>query len=338
MRPIAICFAFALACGNSSTTPTDAGVGIDGAASEDAAASDGGGGTGLYPNQPAGYTRIAETNDALLPFGAGGGVLAGTVANAGANPSSLLTIVSGANLPVTFPNQTSAQQFIFEAGTPAGYQEVGSDSAGYYLWDNITLNGAGPGPAANEYSAFYLSTWFSVYGNGTTIEMPGAELIKLFYMGSTFNNLNSSGGFTQLYWAIQCVSAIATSPLTCSQFQLNLYNQNDDDQSFAQNLNTSKHVVVGQVHHLEMVLTTGTDQGADGTANWWLDGVPIGTASNGKFIDHALTYAGASGTAGFTSFTFEPWWGGAGGPDKTRNDYLYFGHTYISGIFLRSRN
>ncbi len=241
-------------------------------------------------------------------------------------------------LPVTFPNQTSAQQFIFEVGRSRGaIEEAGSDGAGYYLWDNTTLNGANGGPAANEYSAYYQSTWFSVYGNGSTIEMPSAELIKLFYVGSTFNNMNSSGGFTQLYWAMQCVSVIATSPLTCSQFTLNLYNQNGDDQTFAQNLNTSKHIVVGQVHHLEMVLTTGTDQGANGTVDWWLDGVHIGTASNGKFLDHALTWGGASGTAGFTSFTFEPWWGGQGGPNKTRNDALYFGHTYISGIFLRSR-
>ncbi len=134
---------------------------------------------------------------------------------------------------------------------------------------------------------------------------------------------------------------IATSPYQCSQFTLNMYEpkwgRNDDNQTFAQNLNTSKHIVVGQLHHLEMVLTTGTDQGANGTVDWWLDGVHIGTANNGKFLDHALTYAGASGTAGFTSFTFEPWWGGQGGPNKTRNDYLYFGHTYISGIFLRSR-
>ncbi len=136
-------------------------------------------GTGLYPNQPAGYTRLAETNDALLPFGAGGGVLAGTTANAGANPSRLLSVVSGASLPVTFPNQTTAQKFVFEAGTPPGYQEAGSDWAGYYLWDNATLSGAHGGPAANEYSAFYQSTWFSVYGNGTTIEVPTAPGIKV---------------------------------------------------------------------------------------------------------------------------------------------------------------
>ncbi len=119
-----------------------------------------------YPNQPAGYTRIAETNDTILPFGTGSGgvlgllgtpsgVLAGTVANAGSNPSTLLTVVSGANLPVNFLSQASAQKFVFEAGTPPGYQEAGSDGAGYYLWDNTTLTGANGGPAANEYSAYY---------------------------------------------------------------------------------------------------------------------------------------------------------------------------------------
>ena len=297
----------------------------------------------LYSNEPAGYTRIAETNDTVLPFATGVGVLVdvlgGTVANAGSYPSRLLTVVSGANLPVTFPNQTSAQKFVFEAGTPAGYQEAGSDYAGYYLWDNVTLNGANGGPAANEYSAFYQSMWFSVYGNGTNMEVPTAGGFKFYLLGSTYNNLNSSGGFAQLFVSLRGVTKTTNGalPNTFTEFYVDLYTQNFANQTLTQNLNTSKHAVVGQVHHLETVMTMGTDQHANGTVDIWLDGVHVTSYTNLQILNSTSTSSGAPGTAGFDCFNFSPWWGGAGGPAKSRDDVLYIGHTYLSGIFLRNR-
>ena len=315
--------------------------------SGDSSAVTGIGAQPLYPNEPAGFTRIAETNDTISPLKVGGAlgllgaVLAGVVAEAGSSPSSLLTVVTGANLPVTFPHQTSAQKFIFEAGTPPGYQEPGSSGAGYYLWDNVGA-GINGGPAANEYSAMYYSVYFSVYGNGSNIELTTSNLIKLHYLGGSFNNLNTSGGFGQFYIGLKCAHGslnTGTSPYQCTQFNLGFTNQSGIGPTidYDQNLNTSTHVVVGQVHHLELILTTGTDQGANGTANWWLDGTRIGSVSTIRFLDHTVTYAGAPGTAGFTTINFEPWWGGGGGANKSRDDALYFGHMYVSGIFLRSR-
>ncbi len=92
------------------------------------------------------------------------------------------------------------------------------------------------------------------------------------------------------------------------------------------------------MHHFEQVLTLGTDQGANGTVDWWLDGVHIGTASNVPFLDHAAYASGIGGTgvAGFWGWQCSPWWGGGGGASKTRNDAIYIGYTYLSGTFLRS--
>jgi hypothetical protein len=292
----------------------------------------GGGGGASYPMQPAGYTKIAETDDGKLPWN---GVLSGSTLLGASSPSRLLTI---APTPYTFPNgQTLAQKFIFEAGTQPGYQEAGSDFASYYLWDGLTFDGAF-GPAANEYSSFYQSTWFSIYGNGTNMELPAAGGFKLYYLGSTYNNLNSSGGFDQLILWLRGVTPTAHSgtPDTYTEFYVDLLTQNFTAMAARQNLNMSTHVKVGQVHHLETVMTMGTDKNPNGTVDAWLDGVHVLSANNIPILNSTTTYAGAPGNAGFTSYVFAPWWGGGGGPNKSRDDIIYFGHTYLSGVFLRA--
>jgi hypothetical protein len=69
----------------------------------------------------------------------------------------------------------------------------------------------------------------------------------------------------------------------------------------------------------------------------WLDGVHVTSYTNLQILNSTSTSAGAPGTAGFDCFAFLPWWGGGGGPNKSRDDIIYFGHTYLSGIFLRTR-
>ena len=209
----------------------------------------------------------------------------------------------------------------------------------YGLWDNATGNGANNGPAANEYSAFYQSLWFSIYGNGTNMEVPGAAGFKLYYLGSTNNNMNASGGFAQLILWLNGVSATshAGAPDTYTEFMPALYTQNFNSQGLTQNLNMSKHIVVGQVHHLETTMMMGTDGHADGTVDMWLDGVHVLSYTNLQILNSATSYAGSPGNAGFDCFSFLPWWGGGGGPNKSRDDVIYYGHTYISGLFLRAR-
>jgi hypothetical protein len=264
------------------------------------------------------------------------------VANYGSGPSTLLSLVSGGNLPVSFPTgQTTAQQFIWEAGTHAGDQEAGSDGAGYWLWDNITGNGSGGGPAGNEYSAIYKSHYFCIYGNGTNIEVPGAGGFKLYYFGSTNNNQNGSGpGPTDLVLWANAVALSGTGitvPYTATQFSLELRTQNGTNINYTPNVSTTTYLNVGQVHHIEQVLTLGTAGGSDGTWDAWIDGVKIAHYTNVPFINAAYAANGGDGLAGFWGWDFAPWWGGQGGPNKSRDDAIYLGHTYMSGIFLRNR-
>ena len=84
-----------------------------------------------------------------------------------------------------------------------------------------------------------------------------------------------------------------------------------------QNLNLSKTVKVGQVHQLEQVFTLGTADNANGTVDWWLDGVHIGSYSNVPFISRSsFAKTGGNGLSGFWGWQFTPWWGGGGGRHK----------------------
>jgi hypothetical protein len=263
------------------------------------------------------------------------GVLAGTVVNAGAHPSSLETIVSGANLPVSFPNQTSALQHIIEAGTRPGYAEAGSDWAAFSLWQNEGTSSHG-GPGADEFSAFYQSTYFGVYGNGTNFE---GHAKMLGYWGVANNNQDGTGGGpTQLFSMFQPVNLTGGDPYTVTDLTIDMCLQQVPGQLYlTQNLNRSKHVVVGRVHRFEQVLTLGTAGNADGTWDWWLDGVHIGHYSNVPFVNASYAAEGGNGLSGFFGWQFSPWWQGGGSNNSTRNNVIYLGHTYISGIFLRSR-
>lgn len=329
-----------MAAGTATFTATVAGVSGTAAVTESAAAvvppqAPAGSQGGLYPNQPAGYSRIAETDMSAMPSKTS--MIAGKAAVL-ATPASLETIVSGSVLPSTFPDATAHfLKHVIEAGTAAGYAEASNHYAQFDMWALGEQTSANGGPSDVEYSAFYQSTYFSVYGNGTTIETPPPGIKALGYWGVTNNNQNSSGsGPTQIYAMFTPVSPSGTSPLTTSQFSIDMITQNGSNIRFSQNLNTSKHVVVGQVHHFEQVLTLGTAGSANGTWDWWLDGVQIGHYTNVPYINSAYASKGGNGLSGFWGWQFSPYWGGSGGANKTRDDAIYVGYTYISGIFLRN--
>ena len=292
--------------------------------------------TGPASHEPPGYTRIAETDFSALPSDTG--MIAG-MGQSWANPRTLETIVSGTDLPISFSvGSGHALKHIIEAGTAPGFAEASGDYAGFNVWTLGDVASSNGGPSDTEYSAFYQSTYFSVYGNGTTIEMPAGPGIKVLgYWGVTNKIQNSSGpGPTQIYSIFSPVSPTATAPLTTSLMHIDMYTQNGSNLALPQNLNLSKTVVVGQVHHFEQVLTLGTAGAANGTWDWWLDGVHIGSYSNVPFINASYAGSGGNGLSGFWGWQFSPYWGGSGGPNKTRSDVIYLGYTYISGIFLRN--
>jgi subtilase family serine protease len=81
----------------------------------------------------------------------------------------------------------------------------------------------------------------------------------------------------------------------------------------------------GQWHHVELVLVANTaaTAAADGQVQWWLDGQPVGTASN-------IPWVGPGETDTWETFAWTPVWGGAGGTVPA-DQYMWMDQYYASG-------
>jgi hypothetical protein len=77
----------------------------------------------------------------------------------------------------------------------------------------------------------------------------------------------------------------------------------------------------GVWHHWELVLVANTSGSSNGAADWWIDGVKVGSYKNVRF---------ASGNGAWTLFQFSPIWGGTGG-SVPADQFIWMDHIYISG-------
>lgn len=286
------------------------------------------------------FTLIAEADMSEFPWV--GGMSAGHAVGL-SKPSSLHAIVKGANLPVPMPGGT-AFRHIIAAGTAAGYPEPPGQYAEFKIWDNPII-GANGGPADTEYSAVYIDFEFCLYGNGTSFETPPTGFKFPGYFGVTNNNQDPNGsGPTQIISGpylsdgTNTIPSASTNPITSKEFYYGMFTQNaaGKNRNLWQNLNLSKHIVVGKIHRLEMAMSLGTNGRADGTVDMWLDGVHIVSYNDVEYIDSNFASSTGTGLAGFWGLDFDPVWGGFGGANKSRDDAIYIGPIRISGIFLRN--
>lgn len=86
---------------------------------------------------------------------------------------------------------------------------------------------------------------------------------------------------------------------------------------------TGVKVIRGQWHRWEFVLYGGSAGGADGTVEWWIDGVKVGRYTGIPFVANG-------GTNTWDWFQWNPTWGGLGGTISAAQ-YQWMDHLYISG-------
>src|ERR1043166_7094390 len=98
----------------------------------------------LYPNQPNGYTRIAEHNFSAVPSGANG--LFGIWAY---DPGMVITTMAGDSAQ----SPRNVLQFTYAIGLQPGYGPGGD----FFGW--------APSTAPQEYSSIYESLWFQIVGS-----------------------------------------------------------------------------------------------------------------------------------------------------------------------------
>jgi hypothetical protein len=81
----------------------------------------------------------------------------------------------------------------------------------------------------------------------------------------------------------------------------------------------------GTWHRYEYVMTLNDIGVANGTVRLWWDGVLILEYTDVVFRD-------AANPSGFYGRRSDPIWGGGGGSQRSRTDYLDIDHLYISGL------
>jgi hypothetical protein len=94
------------------------------------------------------------------------------------------------------------------------------------------------------------------------------------------------------------------------------------NQNYGPNLVPSAQFVRGQWFHLEIIATGNSSGQSDGSIDWYLDGVHIGSIRNLQFT---------SGATQWSEFRWYPVWGGNNGPSLPATQYQDVDDIYISG-------
>lgn len=198
-----------------------------------------------------------------------------------------MTIIQDATAPHSSPN-------ILRATFPTGF----------------TSAGTGPGSAEKNLSSrprtLYVSYWSRVstnwYGHDSGVN-------KEFYA--------YAGGSPYVYFNLRCMYNGAITPDIALQ-DMAVGGTHD----ISPNLVPSARITRGQWYHIEVVLVANTANTSDGSLDWWLDGVHIGSYSGLRFSSSGATW----NLVHWTTI-----WGGVGGPNVPATMTKDIDHMYLSG-------
>ena len=257
----------------------------------------------LYPNQPAGYTRIAEHNFSAIPSGSNG--LFGAWAYDGSANMAITTMAAD-----SAQSPRSVLQFTYSAGLQAGYGP-GGDFFGWISTVSV--------PSAPEYSSIYESLYFQIVGTSFETQAWGVKLLGYWGVGQKYT---WPGGVPNQIFS-RIVNGDSTRIMSSWKFQI--LGQNHIDWTRAQNSDTTARITAGPWHHFEAVMTLNTAADTNGVLKVWIDGHQLMNYSN-------VLYRTLAAASGFYGRDYHPIWGGAGGRVRSREDRLRLDHLYLSGI------
>jgi hypothetical protein len=181
----------------------------------------------------------------------------------------------------------------------------------------------GTGPAglerdwtARTYKTLYVVSWMKVSSNFYGHCGPDVTKTLHFWVGDGTNSGN------KLYTNVR---GCGTGPLS---YWVNLQGviaggdvDNGTSAEFAPNLGQPATIVRGQWHKYELVIKGNSAGTRDGTIDWWLDGVHVGSYTGIQYVP---------GDATWDLMKWNPTWGGLGGTvpaDFTES----MDHIYVSG-------
>lgn len=252
-----------------------------------------------HPNQPEGFTRLAEwAATSLFPAGgaqvsSGAGILAGEWSRS----ADGLGTATDATAPES-PSNVVAYTW------PAGLQP--GTSPGTFNW---WVDGS-----ASGYSKLYESGWIKIPSEDFEEHGPSGGLKLIGYWSSGQTRGNNLFGWT---------AGVGTNPVSAFKFELR--QQGFVTRNLDQNVDTQPLLTCGSWHHYEILMELNTVGSADGTFQMWIDG-----NKTHNYTD--VIYRTESNPKQFFARRWDAVWGGTGGESKTRTDKLWIDHIYMSGV------
>ena len=123
-----------------------------------------------------------------------------------------------------------------------------------------------------------------------------------------------ANGSNVFYFEARGVGSGTLRPSICLQGTLT-------DGNYSPNLVPTAEIIRGQWYHVEIVLTGNSSGTADGSVDWWLDGVHVGSRTSLQFTSSATSWG---------IFEFTPVWGGV--TDNVPATMTFdVDHVYLSG-------
>ena len=254
-------------------------------------------------NEPAGFSRIAEIAFSAMPTGgsawscSGSGVLAGCWYSNAAHASS--------QQDGTAPKSPSG---VYQYEWPAGLS-VGTSDGNLGLWSS---------PSRDQYSQVYESGWIKI--PTPDFELPqsvgGMKLLGFWSVGQaalTGQVGNQIAGFIN-GGGIQ------------SSFTLDIRQQNQVSRAMSQNVNGAALIRAGIWIRYEILMTINDVGVPNGTLKVWINGTQTHNYSD-------VMWRTSDAPSLFFGRLWNPIWGGNGSvPNKTRNDFMWIDHVYISAV------
>lgn len=169
-----------------------------------------------------------------------------------------------------------------------------------------------------------LMAWYDIPGNRTKIYVSFWVKLSSNWVGHA-SGVNKIFFFTinkgnKVYLTAQGTGSNSLQP----QVRVQQINEVPVTRNLLPNISPGKRIVRGQWAHWELILKSNSNGQPNGSADWWVDGVKVGSYSNINFVP-------ASGRNVWEKIKWNPTWGGTGGtvPVDMQMD---IDHTYVSGL------
>ena len=258
-------------------------------------------------HEPPGYVPFLETRFDCLP----GDDCGGSVGRWWVTPSKWqrthLSIVVDTTVP------TGGNHRVLQIQFPKGLKD-GTSPAHFRGW-------AADG---REYRSVYFSEWLRIGGeDGYENQSVGT---KLWYLAYGRNNRQNQFFVMLMGHGHQELMREFRLRLDAT-FEYAPPGSRNPSQDYYANQGAEYVLSTGRWHRLEALMTLNDDGRENGKLEVWVDGLPYASY-------HTVTYINSrkGATRGFFELNYDPIYGGNSGDVRTRDDFMYVDHIYLSGL------